>query len=347
MQIPETADSVQDSLLAICLFAVFADGEKTDTEREAVRKIAEDLGSENIADLTRQILMRKLSLESVVAALQTREDRLLAYEMALSVCEACGTVTSEEQEFLNNLRALLSIEKSDSQAVETEVAEVTHQPLATVPTPTAAAALPLVPAVAVSTSTTTALTPPPLPPETAVAAPAAATAENNGMILKYSILNGALELLPETLATVAIIPLQMKMVYRIGKSHGVELDRSHIKEFLTVAGAGLGSQVVEGFARKLMKGLGKKMAGKLAGRAADQITGSAFSFASTYAIGHLAEKYYAGGRRLDTQGMRDMFTTLQGKARELHATYLPQIQERASTLNPASVMSLVTGSQQP
>jgi len=324
MQIPETADSVQDSLLAICLFAVFADGEKTDTEREAVRKIAEDLGSENIADLTRQILMRKLSLESVVAALQTREDRLLAYEMALSVCEAGGTVTSEEQEFLNNLRILLTIEQSDSKAVETEVAEVTHQPLA----------LP---------ASTDALQPPPFPPE----APAAQPSENSGMILKYSILNGALELLPETLATVAIIPLQMKMVYRIGKSHGVELDRSHIKEFLTVAGAGLGSQVVEGFARKLMKGLGKKMAGKLAGKAADQITGSAFSFASTYAIGHLAEKYYAGGRRLDTQGMRDIFASLQAKARELHATYLPQIQDRASTLNPASVMSLVTGSQQP
>lgn len=335
MQIPDTAESVQDALLAISLFAVFADGEKTDTEREAVRKIAEDLGSENITDLTRRILMRKLSLESVVAALQTREDRLLAYEMALSVCEACGSVTPAEQEFLNNLRTLLGLEKSASNAIESEIASVTTQPLAVVPAPAAPV-----------TPTTIALTPPPLPPETPDA-PAAKTSENSGMILKYSILNGALELLPETLATVAIIPLQMKMVYRIGKSHGVELDRSHITEFLTVAGAGLGSQVVEGFARKLMKDLGKKMAGKLAGKAADQITGSAFSFASTYAIGHLAEKYYAGGRRLDTQGMRDMFATLQTKARELHATYLPQIKERASTLNPASVMTLVTGSQQP
>jgi len=319
MQIPDSAPSVQDSLLAICLFAAFADGEKSEDEREAVRKIAEELGSENLATLSRQILMRKLPLDTVAANLTGREDRMLAYEMALGICEAGGSVSPEETEFLNTLRSLLALGDSDSKAVEAEVAEITHQPV-----------------------TAPVLVPPPLPESPANPA----TPENDGMILRYSILNGALELLPETLATVAIIPLQMKMVYRIGKSHGVELDRAHIKEFLTVAGAGLGSQVVEGFARKLMRGFGKKMAGKLAGRAADQITGSAFSFASTYAIGHLAEKYYAGGRRIDTQSLKTSFASLQDKARKLHAQYLPQIQEKAGSLNTSSLMSLVTGSQQ-
>jgi uncharacterized protein (DUF697 family) len=145
----------------------------------------------------------------------------------------------------------------------------------------------------------------------------------------------------------AIVPLQMKMVYAIGKSHGVELDRAHIKEFLATAGVGLGSQMVEGFARKLMRGIGKKMAGKLAGKAADQITGSAFSFASTYAIGHVAEKYYAGGRKLDRESFKTLFDSFQSKAKEMHAKYLPEIQERASTLNPASIMSMVTGSKAP
>ena len=60
------------------------------------------------------------------------------------------------------------------------------------------------------------------------------------MILNYAILNGALELLPESLATMAIIPLQMKMVYRIGKTYGFELDRGHIKDFLATAGVGIG-----------------------------------------------------------------------------------------------------------
>lgn len=315
MQIADTTPTTQDSLLAICLFAAFADGEKSEDEREAVRKIAEELGSENLAALSRQILMRKLPLETAAAGLSSRQDRMLAYEMALGVCEAGGSVSNDEKDFLNSLKSTLDLNSGEAKTVEDEVASVALQPVAT--------------------ATVEPLEPPPLP----------SRPDNGGMILNYAILNGALELLPETLATMAIIPLQMKMVYRIGKSHGVELDRAHIKEFLATAGVGLGSQMVEGFARKLMKGLGKKVAGKLAGKAADQITGSAFSFASTYAIGHVAEKYYAEGRKLDTQSFKALFDSLQTKAREMHGTYLPQIKERASTLNPSSILSLVSGSK--
>ncbi len=324
MQIPEAAPTVQDSLLAICLFAAFADGDKSDDERDAVRKIAEELGSENIAALSRQILMRKLPLETAVAGLATREDRLLAYEMALGICEAGGSVSPEEKDFLTSLRSHLGLNDSDAKTVEDEVASVSLQPIAAASAPVPSAA----PALA---------EPPALP----------TGPDNSGMILNYAILNGALELLPETLATMAIIPLQMKMVYRIGKSHGIELDRTNIKEFLAAAGVGLGSQMVEGFARKLMKGLGKKMAGKLAGKAASQVTGSAFSFASTYAIGHVAEKYYSGGRKLDTQSFKTLFDSFQTKAQEMHQTYLPQIQEKAGTLNPGSILSLISGSKSP
>lgn len=41
-----------------------------------------------------------------------------------------------------------------------------------------------------------------------------------------AILNGALELLPETLSTMAIIPLQMRLVYNVGKAHGYEVERA-------------------------------------------------------------------------------------------------------------------------
>lgn len=163
------------------------------------------------------------------------------------------------------------------------------------------------------------------------------------MILNYSILNGALELLPESLATMAIIPLQMKMVYRIGQDHGVALDRSTIKEFLATAGVGLGSQVVEGFARKLMKGLGGSLAGGLGKRVGSQVTGSAFSFASTFAIGHAAVKYYAGGRKLNGADMQSLIASLKTQASDLHGKYLPEIQERAKTLNPSSIWTMIKG----
>ena len=54
------------------------------------------------------------------------------------------------------------------------------------------------------------------------------------MILNAAIMNGALELLPQSLASMAIIPLQMKLVYRIGTEYGYELDRGHVKDLLAI-----------------------------------------------------------------------------------------------------------------
>ena len=113
-------------------------------------------------------------------------------------------------------------------------------------------------------------------------------AELDRMILNAAILNGALELLPQSMASMAIIPLQVRLVYRIGKAHGFELDRGHIKDFLATTGVGMTGQYVEQFGRKLIGGLlGKVLGG--AGRAiGSQATGSAFSFATTWAIGKVA-----------------------------------------------------------
>ena len=312
MHIPEEASSsVQDALLAVCLFAAFADGDKSEAEREEVRKAAEELGAENLTAISRKILMRKVTLQEVVAELKEPQDRLLAYEMALAVCEAGGSVCESEKEFLAELKSLLALPADEAHVVEKQVDEVALVPV------------------------NVGIVPPPLPERP----------DNDGMILRYAILNGALELLPETLATMAIIPMQMKMVYRIGKAHGVELDSSHIKEFLATVGVGLGSQVVEGFARKLMKGLGKKFGGNLGGKVADQATGSAFSFATTYALGKVAEKYYASGRKLDVAGIKSLFVPLRAQAEQLHPQYLPDIRSKASELTPGKIFSLVRGGE--
>lgn len=307
MNIPENlARSTDEALLSICLFAAFCDGSQSDSERNEISRLCEEMGLGDPGLISRRILTGRLELPAVVAALANPNERLLAYEMALGVCESDGSLTDGEKQFLQQLQSDLGINPGEAPK-ETVLPDYQLVPVAP-------------------------------------AAPAASTVDNSGTILKYAILNGALELLPDTLATMAIIPLQMKMVHGIGRSHGVELDRSSIKEFLAVAGVGLGSQVVEGFARKLMRGLGKKVAGKLAGKAVDQITGSAFSFASTYALGQLAEKYYQGGRRLDSASSRQLFTSLQSQARDLHTRYLPQIQEKAKSINPASILQMVTGS---
>jgi uncharacterized protein (DUF697 family)/tellurite resistance protein len=305
MQLTDTHPT-SESLLAICLFAAFADGDKSDDERGHIESLALELGGGDVSAVSRRILMGRLSVDTAAAELKTREDRMLGYEMARAVCEAGGSISADEQAFLNDLRTKLALGDTDAKTLDDEVDSVALAPLET-------------------------------------GGPTGAAADQNGMVLRYSILNGALELLPETLATMAILPLQMKMVWRIGKAHGFELDRSSIKEFLATAGIGFGSQVIEGFARKLIGGFGKKLGGKLVGRVANQATGSAFSFASTYAIGHLAVKYYAGGRKLGGSEMKALYSPLINEAGELHAKYLPEIRQRAKNLDATTILNLVRG----
>jgi len=169
----------------------------------------------------------------------------------------------------------------------------------------------------------------------------------NKTILNYAILNGALELLPQSWASVAIIPMQIKMVYRIGKAHGHELDQGHIREFLATAGVGMTSQYLEQFGRKLVGGLlggflGKT--GKKAGRAAASV---AFSFATTYALGQLAKRYYAGSRQMNTALLKQTFGELLEPAKKLQTQYLPDIQEKARNLDASSVLSMVRGTNTP
>jgi uncharacterized protein (DUF697 family) len=162
-------------------------------------------------------------------------------------------------------------------------------------------------------------------------------------ILNHAILNGALELLPQSWASMAIIPLQIKMVYGIGKAHGHELDQGHIRELLATLGVGLTSQYLEQFGRKLLGGLLGKAAGKWAGNLGGSATGVAFSFATTYALGQVAKRYYAGGRQMNAQVLRDSFQNLLGPAKAMQEQYLPQIRQKAGNLDMGQIMNMVRG----
>jgi uncharacterized protein (DUF697 family) len=176
-----------------------------------------------------------------------------------------------------------------------------------------------------------------------VAAQPADPAALEGSIRNYAILNGALELLPQSLATMAIVPLQMKMVYEIGRAHGFALDRGHVKDFLATAGVGLSSQYVEEIGRKLVGGLLGRLGGGLLGGLGRQATGSAMSFATTYALGQLARRYYAGGRTMSADLLRETYRSLLGEAQQLRGRYAGEIEGRARTIDPARILGLVRG----
>jgi len=297
------------AILSICLMAAFADGTKDEREREQVRRVAATLTGDGATDLTavsRDVLLKQTAVEETAAALGSPELRQLAYEMAVGVCDADEARSAAESEFLDRLRGALDLSPSAIEPFHAGADALAAEPVAV-----------------------------------AGAAVSPQAAELDRMILNSAILNGALELLPQTLATMAIIPLQMKMVYRIGKAHGFELDRGHIKDFLATVGVGLSSQAIERVGRRLVGGVLGRLGGGLARRLGSAATGSAFSFATTYALGHVAKSYYAGGRTLDAQRLKDAFASLLGEAKSLEERYLPEIRERARTINPGALLDLV------
>ena len=94
---------------------------------------------------------------------------------------------------------------------------------------------------------------------------------------------------------------------------------------------------------KLLGGLLGKAAGKTVGKVGRAATGMAFSFATTYALGQVAKRYYAGGRRMNTALLQETFQGLLGPAKQLQQQYLPQIEQRAQSLDAGQIMNLVRG----
>jgi uncharacterized protein (DUF697 family) len=139
----------------------------------------------------------------------------------------------------------------------------------------------------------------------------------------------------------AIVPLQMRMVYRIGKRYGYTLDRGHVRDFLATAGVGLASQAVESVARGILGGLAGSLLGGLGRAVVGAGASGAFGFAGTYAIGQLANRYYAGGRKMEAAVLRDTYARLLTEGRGLFGQHAGAVQARASTLNPIDVINLV------
>lgn len=318
----------QRAILVIGLHAAFSDGVKDDRERDELRRIAESLAEEtSTPDLARtyqDVLLKRVSIEAATAALTEPGQRQLAYEMAVCVCDADGRQSGPERHFLAELRRLLQLDPDQAAAFESEADAIVSLTDAAAPA-AATGGLSVAPGPVMAAKSK------------------APEAELDKSILNYALVNGALELLPQSWASMAIIPLQIKMVYSIGKSHGVDLDQGHIKEFIAAAGVGLTAQYLEQFGRKLLSGLLGKAAGKTFGELGGAATGMAFSFATTYALGQLSKRYYAGGRVMNITVLRDTFQDLLGPAKQMQTLYMPQIRQQAETLDMGRVIAMVRG----
>jgi uncharacterized protein (DUF697 family)/tellurite resistance protein len=307
-----------NAILTVALMAAFADGLKDDRERNRVRELAARLPAEGIdlAALYQDVLLGKPDVADVVRPLAG--DRALAqfaYEMAVGVVDADGAHTGPEGAFLDRLAQSLGLPAAQARAYVADADAI--------------AAVPGVP-VAVAAA-----------PSAAGAAAAVDAAALDEQIVEASVTNAALELLPESLASLAILPLQVRLVYKIGQAHGYELDQGHIKEFIAALGVGLTGQYLEQFGRRLLGGLFGGVLGGLGGAVGRQAASSGMAFATTWAIGQVAKQYYASGRRLEMDKLKQSFTPLVQQGQSMLQQYGPQIAQRARTINVRSLPQLI------
>ncbi len=57
----------------------------------------------------------------------------------------------------------------------------------------------------------------------------------------------------------------------------------------------------------------------------------------------MAKRHYAGGRQMSSERLRESFQNLLGPAKQLQTEYLPQIWQKAGSVDMGQIMSLVRG----
>jgi uncharacterized protein (DUF697 family)/tellurite resistance protein len=289
-------DEEQKALLMIAIMAAQCDQEQSEAERQAIVNTVAGAGPEFDAAL-RAVRAGEVRLDTLARALLTPEKKRLAFAVATAVCNADGASNPAETGFLNSLSGALGL-GAEAATMQREASELASAPVAG-----------------------------------AGAAPSVDSAALDRMIFEAAVLNGALELLPETLASMAILPLQLRLVNRIGKAYNYDLGREHIRDFIATLGVGLTAQYVEGFARKLLGGL--------LGGAGRQAASSGMAFVSTYAIGQVARRYYAGGRKLEALQLKETYQSMLGEARSLLGNAQTQIQSQLATIRSRGLKDIV------
>ncbi len=245
----------------------------------------------------------------MVKSLSDDAARAYAYELALVVCNAGGTANDREQAFLKELRGALGLGATAVAQLEKDAAAL------------------------------------------AGAAPAAGESSGAGaadpdleqVILQQAMLAGAVELLPDRLANLVILPLQLRLVYQIGRTYGQQLDVNQIKDLAGTLGIGAAAQVIEGVVSKLVRGVAGGLLGGILGGAGGIAAGAAVTFSATYALGHVAQRYYAQNRTLSPADLRELFQKFQDDARGIFPRVQNEIQSRAKTLNLPNLLAAIRG----
>lgn len=299
-------ESDREPIITIALLAALCDGTTTDQEKAQLERSLKELGASSAEQMAAQVAAGQARLTDVTSRLSDDEARQLAYETAAIVCHSDGPANAVETGFLGELRDALRIDAATAATLLERARNAT------------------------AAATT--------PAEVHSGDPPGGEGLD-AWIQQQAIIAAALELLPERFANLTILPVQLRMVYRIGQRYGQVLDANQVKDLAGALGIGAAAQVVEGTVRKLFGGLTKSILGGMVGDVAGIAAGAAVTFASTYALGHVAKQYYAQGRSLSASDLKQLFARFQEEAKTLFPKLQQQVQAQAKSLNLESLLS--------
>lgn len=295
------------AIMAIAAMAALADGEQDAAERSRISEVALSLGLSDADRVVREAMAGQQSLASLTSTLTSQESRQAAYDTAVAVCQANGWINPREAAFLQQLASLLGADTAPAENAMEAINRATDDP------------------------------------DISRTAPAVSVED---YILDQAILTAALELLPDRLANLGILPVQLRLVHHIGKLHGQQLDAAQIKDLAAVLGIGAAAQVLEKTVRRTLGGLAGGLLstalggiiGGTTGTVAGLASGAAVTFTATYALGHVAEQYYSQSRHLSKEDLKALFAAFRNDADTIFPRVESRIRSLASTGSLSSVL---------
>ena len=306
------------AIVTIASLAAMSDGDHDEAERAEVGAVAERLGvpHEEIVLADPEGAPRAAAL--VAARLSSDEARAAAYQVAAAVCAANGYATTRESIFLRGLAQSMGVDATRFDGQTASAAHAVEGWLASTSGPGRTGG-------------------------TGGTGSAEASGALDEFILDQAMLSAALELLPDRIANLGILPLQLRLVHVVGQRSGQAVDGVQVKELLATLGIGVAAQVMESVVRRTLGGLAGGLLGGLLGGAAGMAAGGAVTFATTYALGHAAQQYYAQGRAISQGDLLTLFERLKQDGASVYPRVQSRIAELARGNSLQSIMQAVRG----
>ena len=154
---------------------------------------------------------------------------------------------------------------------------------------------------------------------TPIADPRKRQSEINEDLLKYSVLSAVLGLNPVPIVSiatdVAVVGLQAKMFRDVGQYWGRETSKDTVKQIMGGVGVGTGARIAVNNLAKFLPGVGSAVA-------------ATTNFASTWALGKVANQYWESGGKADMKMLKELFVKSHEEGKTAYQQHKAEIDAR-------------------